>query len=320
MRNTKSKRYALPIIAVVALIVCLLSGCSKAPEDVVLAEGENIHEYAKDTYGPCTVIETGEEVGSGEDRTVKCTLQDTEYKFLYDVESHVATVFIDGPLWYREGKASDFHEKYTSAFVSKYSGEIQEIEQKYACIVSVNTDQEASDFIIDIFANDKHEACSKEIEQLLSAFDTRGYFSEKKIACYLQETEEYIGSVHMADGGWRTEEQETIEFFMKIVKADLKDDTITYTKTEQRKTEEIIDVTTPMVSISEDTETEDATLYYFTYNDAEYWISDVRIRTEDNKDMFANNYQSALVEKEKEQSDTSILLSIIKILISSSKS
>ena len=315
----KRKLWLVAVITAAVFLSAILSGCSADPDKVPLSNKSDILAYSKTQFGPCLLIEAGDEEGTGEDRAIHCTMEDKEYGFRYDVTSHIVKSDLDGMRWYSEEKTSNFYTKYLSELTSEYNKKFQEMEQTYECTISFNMDGEASDFVAEIASDKEPKACAEALAQIIMEFDTRKYLSNKVIAGYdaqklEQESEEraYWGSAHLSDGLWWSEKQETSEFYMNIVREELNDETITCSKTETRPIESIVNVNDAILWTI-DGIAENATLYYFTVDNEEYWVSDVRIRTENGETTFANNYQGAA--KVKEDSEPSFAILLLKMLL-----
>ena len=95
----------------------------------------------------------------------------------------------------------------------------------------------------------------------------------------------------MSDGQWWSVEKETEEFYMDIVRSDLGDSNIPCIRSETRPVNEVVGLDAAIPSTIDEEKRENATLYFFSFNDFEYWISDVQVKTDDGNISYANNYQ-----------------------------
>lgn len=255
----------------------LLTGCAKSIDNVKLDTESSMLKYCKKTFGDCEIINY---FTSGS-HMITYNIRDKEKDFTYQVTSYATEVGLDVALYYTKARTSDFNDRYYDAFIEEYKDNITEIESKYNTTVNYDDTYLAMDLYgqdIDSLKN-----VAKRLIEFKKIFDTRNILKDFKV--YLYICEEYVGYI-----------DETLEYF-SIEQIKINDllnraahemkvsvDELTYIRSETIDCKLIIGYN-ETIDKEEKTET---IIYYFNYNNEEYYVADLLYYNEQGSHPFGN--------------------------------
>lgn len=273
---------------VFTLVICflfcvLLTGCSVASE-------KEIKRYASEKYGEAFLIRTDEL--SDEDR--KCYFIDKEYGFEYYVSSYMYDIVLDGASFgATENKASDFEIAYYNYMVNAVKEELALIEKEYDVGISTSDGT-----YIYYFARIKYHSAdtsnvagvSKEVSDLFTSIDTRGYWKELDVEVYDSE-DNYLGAYHYQQEKWMTHEEEVDLFYIDKI-TDLTSKAVYVGKEQHPFTDTEVDINDVVHVLGNPEIKIDSTVTYYTFTvgGKEYYLCDFMVLNDMGGYEYYTNY------------------------------
>ncbi len=270
---------------VVSFIFCvLLTGCSVASE-------KEIKKYANEKYGEATLIRTDEL----SDKNRKCYFKDEEYGFEYYVSSYMHDIVIDGSdFGATESKASDFEMAYYNYMVDVVKDDLAKIEKEYDVELSVSDGT-----YIYYFARIQYRSAdtsnvavvSKEVSDLYTSIDTRGYWKDLDVEAYDSE-DNYLGAYHYQQEKWMTHEEEVDLFYIDKI-TNLTSKAVYVGKEQHPFTDTGVDINDVVYVLGNPEIKIDSTVTYYTFTvgGKEYYLCDFKVLNDMGGYEYYTNYE-----------------------------
>lgn len=260
------------------LLVTGITGCSQTPEDVHLANQEEMTQYVNLEYGPAVFLHSTEL-----ENEIQYTFEDNEYGFSYTVSSGAAAFALDGSVFgYYEKKESNFEEIYSDYLNNQIRLELEsEQDERLRSITMKN--------LFTIYVDNEKNAkfIAQEYGHLFEQLDNRRFFSDKKI--YIKENEDtMIGAYDLQMKRYKTEEELDAEFFMDAIQKKLMEHN-DYSVVTYLYREEVFVSSIPGLAGRSDARLSHASLqstdrimkYYFLYKGKKYFVVDFYLGEEE---------------------------------------
>ena len=205
------QRKFLKTVTLVIIILLSLTACGKAED------AKSLFEYAKKTYGECTLISKSE-TKEGSEITVHDVLQD----FDYSVSSKMSEINIDGSKFGTvPSKYDDFKSNLIRKVLLNVNDDIYNICNDSNLMYKIDEEN----MTITIYASDENEGkqtatkCAETLNKQNLKNRIDGFvINVDSIDASQNNSTNHIGSIKLPNTSWRTPQDEEIDYFIDYAK------------------------------------------------------------------------------------------------------
>lgn len=273
------------LVVLIALMVCVLTGCYVMEDDVPLATLSEIVKYSNNKFGKAEVI--GSESNDGDNgargRSITYKLKDEQYGFEYIVKSYSWNNNIDGTnMGWFEAKSDTFSEQYLLEFRKCRADELANFEEKYDMIIDYHSFGNLLSLNSRSVSGVKavNNEAIKAFQSLLKQFDTRKYWKQSRIALNDKDGV-YLGYCLAWDSKFISSKDEQIDLLMLEAQNDFHDvGKVSFTMHETVEIASLPELVGYAKNFGYNLDNvknnrTEVTLYYFTCNGKTYYITDI---------------------------------------------